>query len=120
VSGPVLVVEDDRDMRAFLFAALTSAGFQVVTAENGLAALEQLRRHRPCVILLDLELPLLDGAGFLRAVHADPEFPVVPVICVSGQHNAREQAKALGLAECLQKPIAVDALLASVLRACQD
>lgn len=117
VSGPILVVEDDRDMRDFLFDVLTSAGFHVVTADNGLDALEQLRRHHPCVVLLDLGLPLLDGGGFVQTVQADPELPVVPIICISGQPGARERAKALGLVDYLPKPVAIDVLLDHVIRA---
>lgn len=104
-------------MRGFLFDVLTSAGFHVVTADNGLDALEHLRRHRPSLVLLDLGLPLLDGGGFVQAAKADPEFPVAPIICISGQPGARERAKALGLADYLPKPVAIDVLLDHVIRA---
>ncbi|HEX2442676.1 MAG TPA: response regulator [Vicinamibacterales bacterium] len=118
VSGPVLVVEDDADMRGLLVATLTSAGFRVVTAENGLEALEQLRRQRPCVVVLDLAMPFLDGAGFVHAAQADPEFPPVPIVCVSGMPGARAVAKQLGVADCLTKPFASDALIEAILRNC--
>jgi two-component system chemotaxis response regulator CheY len=118
VTGPVLVVEDDPDMRGLLVAILKSAGFRVATAENGLEALEQLRRARPSVVVLDLSMPLLDGPGFVRAAQADPEFPPVPIICVSGVPGARAQAKELGIADCLIKPVAAEVLIDTVLRAC--
>jgi CheY-like chemotaxis protein len=118
VSGPVLVVEDDADMRGLLVAILTGAGFRVITAENGLEALEHLRRQRPSVVVLDLAMPLLDGAGFVHAAQADPEFPAVPVICVSGMPGARAVAKQLGVTDCLTKPFASDVLIAAVLRNC--
>jgi CheY-like chemotaxis protein len=118
VSGPVLVVEDDADMRGLIVAILTGAGFRVATAENGLEALEQLRRQRPCVVVLDLAMPLLDGAGFVQAAQSDPEFPPVPVICVSGMPGARAIANELGIADCLPKPFASDVLIEAVLRNC--
>lgn len=118
LTDPVLVVEDDQDMRRFLVEVLTSAGFRAVTAENGLDALEQLRRHRPCVVLLDLALPLLDGSEFVRVSRADPEFPTVPIICISGMPDARERARRLGVAECLTKPVAMEVLIDSVIRHC--
>jgi CheY-like chemotaxis protein len=118
VSGPILVVEDDADMRGLLVAVLTGAGFRVVTAENGLEALEQLRRQRPCVVVLDLAMPLLDGPGFVHAAQADPEFPSVPVICVSGMPGSRAVAKELGITDCLTKPFASEALIEAVLRNC--
>ena len=118
VSGPVLVVEDDAEMRGLLVAILTGAGFRVLTAENGLEALEQLRRQRPCVVVLDLAMPLLDGAGFVQAAQADPEFPPVPIICVSGMPGARAVAKQLGVADCLTKPFASEVLIEAVLRNC--
>jgi CheY-like chemotaxis protein len=118
VSGPVLIVEDDADMRALLVSILTSVGFRVVTAENGLEALEQLRRQRPSVVVLDLAMPLLDGAGFVHAAQADPEFPAVPIVCVSGMPGARALAKELGITDCLAKPFSSEVLIEAVLRNC--
>jgi CheY-like chemotaxis protein len=118
LSRPVLIVDDDVAMRRFVVDVLTHSGLKVVTAENGLEALEQLRRHRPCLVLLDLAMPLMDGSEFVKTVRGDPEFPAVPIICVSGLPDARDQAQRLGLAECLSKPIHPDVLVTSVLRQC--
>lgn len=112
------MVEDDRETRRFFVDVLTGSGLRVVTAENGLEALEQLRRHRPCVVLLDLGLPLLDGSGFVHSAKSDPEFPIVPIICVSGLPDAREQADRLGLADFLPKPVDPEVLVSRVLRTC--
>jgi DNA-binding response OmpR family regulator len=117
-SRPVLVVEDDPDMRRFLVDALTLAGLRVVAAVNGLEALESLRRNQPCAVVLDLGLPLLDGSGFVTAARSDPELPTVPIICISGRPDAREQAKRLGLRDCLVKPVTAEAVVARVLERC--
>jgi CheY-like chemotaxis protein len=115
-AGPVLVVEDDQQMLRFVAEALAHVGVRVVTAENGLEALDQLRRHRPCLIMLDLALPLLDGSGFVAAARNDPELPMVPVVCLSGLPDAARRAEELGAVECLTKPIDPDTLLGVVLR----
>jgi CheY-like chemotaxis protein len=113
-----LVVEDDRQMLRFVTETLAHGGVRVVTAENGLQALEQLRRHRPCLILLDLALPLLDGHGFVNAAQNDPELALAPVVCLSGLPDAPRRAEELGAVECLRKPVDADAILAVVLRHC--
>jgi len=117
-AGPVLVVEDDRDMLRFVAETLTQSGLRVVTAENGLEALEQLRRHRPSLILLDLNLPLLDGSGFVAAARNDAELPIAPVVCLSGEPDAPQNARRLGAVECLTKPVDPETLVAAVYRHC--
>lgn len=117
-AGPVLVVEDDRQMLRFVAELLTQHGVRVVTAENGLEALDQLRRHRPSLVLLDLALPLLDGHGFVEAARNDPELPVVPIVCLSGLPDAPRAARRIGAVECLSKPVDAETLVAAVLRHC--
>jgi CheY-like chemotaxis protein len=116
--GPVLIVEDNADARALLVRIMEDAGFKVVTAENGLEALEQLRRAKPCVVLLDLALPFLDGEGVADAVLRDPEFAIAPIICVSGLADARERAARLGIQDCLTKPVDPEILIAKVYQYC--
>jgi CheY-like chemotaxis protein len=71
--GPILLIEDDRDIRETLARTLENAGYKVVTAANGLEALSVARRLsiRPSVILLDLRMPILDGYGFLAERRKD-------------------------------------------------
>ena len=104
----VLVVDDDPDSRTLLTLALSGAGYDVATAQNGQEALRAARSHRPDVILLDLAMPVMDGFAFRAAQLQDPELAGIPVLCVSGRHDAVEAARDLGLDACLEKPFCLD------------
>ena len=110
----VLVVDDDPDSRTLLTLALSGAGYDVATAGNGEEALRAARAHRPDVILLDLAMPVMDGFAFRAAQLLDPELARVPVVCVSGRHDATEAARNLGLDACLEKPFCLDDVLLRV------
>jgi CheY-like chemotaxis protein len=123
-SGNVLIVEDDPDTREMLTTLLTTEGFYVVGAEDGLEALHLLRsvRHRapdvPCLVLLDLKMPRLGGNEFRRAQLGDPIVAGVPIAIMSGAIDAQERAATLGAVATLTKPIDLDVLLAVVRRYC--
>ena len=122
--GNVLIVEDDQDTREMLAALLATAGFNTVSAEDGLEALHLLRtvRHRapdvPCLVLLDLMMPRLSGNEFRRAQLIDPVVAGVPVAVMSGATDALERGQILGAVATLTKPLDVDALLSIVQRYC--
>ena len=117
----VLVIEDDPDMRELERTALSCGGHHVVLAPNGREGLEALERGRPCLILLDLMMPVMDGLTFLterrrRGVGAD-----VPVICVSAAgEELFGQALRLGAKECIQKPADLEELCERVTQYCQS
>lgn len=116
----VLVIEDDPDMREIERLALTCGGHEVLLAENGNQGLRRLEQTRPCVILLDLMMPVMDGLTFLaerrrRGVHSD-----VPVVCLSaGGEEMVAHAMRLGAKECLHKPTDVDRLCEKVEHYCR-
>jgi DNA-binding response OmpR family regulator len=114
--GTVLIVEDDPDCRDMHKAALLWSGFHVVTARNGIEALAALDVQRPCVILLDLMMPIMDGLTFLRERHRTrPDSDSVPVICVSaGGRDLTAAALREGAVNCFPKPIDLDELCAAV------
>jgi CheY-like chemotaxis protein len=114
--GRILVVDDDRDLRDLLAAVLSSAGYEVLTAENGAAALSVLRTVLPDLIILDLMMPVMNGWQFREAQNALPDYARIPVVCLSGHHAARHQASALGISACVLKPFEIDDLLAAVNR----
>src|ERR687888_179468 len=90
----VLVVDDDRDLRELLGAVLSSAGYEVLMAENGAAALSVLRTALPDLIILDLMMPVMNGWQFREAQCALPDYARIPVVCLSGHHAAQHQASA--------------------------
>jgi CheY-like chemotaxis protein len=114
----VLVVDDDADVRDLLAAVLKSEGYEVLTAENGAAALSVLRETLPDLIVLDLMMPVMNGWEFRETQRAYPEYAAIPVVCLSGHHAAHAHAAALGISECIQKPLDVDYLVEVVRRLC--
>src|ERR1700741_1107945 len=111
-SRPVLIVEDDHDIREVMRLLLESEGHAVVTAANGEEALLALRSGlRPCLILLDLMMPKMDGFGFRREQLADPAKASIPVVLFSGMYDARMQCMFLGTVGYMQKPVDPDRLL---------
>jgi CheY-like chemotaxis protein len=114
----VLIVEDDPDMREIERAMLGCAGHDVMLAANGREGLEMLAAQEPCVILLDLMMPVMDGLTFL-AERRKRGLADVPVVCVSaGTEDLKKQALRLGARECLPKPTDFDDLCELVAQYC--
>ncbi len=113
----VLIVEDDEDVRDFMDVLLRASGYETMTAANGAIGLEMMRHRRPCVVLLDLMMPVMDGWTFRARQLADPELAPVPVICVTAAIDPREVRSRLHI-PCLAKPIDFNRLLDEVSGAC--
>ena len=111
----VLVVDDDGDIRASLSELLEDEGYRAPTAINGVEALDRLRQGvHPCVILLDLMMPVMNGLEFRALQKADPELAGIPVVIISAHARPADvDADAF-----LSKPVSVDRLLAVVERFC--
>ncbi len=89
----VLVVDDEPDFANLLRSMLVKAGYAVATACNGEDALEEVRRHRPAIITLDMKMPRQSGVHFYRALKKDPELRDVPVVVVTGlTHEDQDMA----------------------------
>ena len=103
----VLVVEDDHDTREAFTLLAASVGLDVVPVENGRAALRMLRDGlRPCLIVLDMAMPEMDGFEFRRQQLADPTLAELPVAVMSGGGWATEaDARKLGLTLFFRKPV---------------
>jgi CheY-like chemotaxis protein len=86
----ILLVEDSRFLRVASERALVKAGYDVVSAVDGEAALLMARERIPNLILLDMMLPKLDGLGVLRALKHDPQTAGIPVIVLSGLGQLNE------------------------------
>jgi CheY-like chemotaxis protein len=115
----VLVVDDDRDIRDSLIEMLEAHGYRAAGAANGREALALLETspHPPCLILLDLMMPVMDGRGFREEQLKHPAWAQIPVVVISAYSDAQAQARALDL-ECLRKPLGLRPLIEVVRRHC--
>ena len=102
----LLLAEDEPDVQLIARLSLKKAGFTVVTAGNGLEALERVAAERPDVILLDWMMPDMDGYETCRRLKADPATADIPVIFLTARVQEAEVARALalGAAGCIGKP----------------
>jgi CheY-like chemotaxis protein len=113
----VLIVDDDADFREALALVLNLEGFQTAGAEDGAKALHFLGEGlRPDLILLDLRMPNVDGATFLRQLHAEGNGATPPVVVLSGEAKGQEESSALGAEGFLPKPVEMAELFATVHR----
>jgi CheY-like chemotaxis protein len=116
----ILIVDDDLDILEAMQSLLSSLGYQVLTAEDGRAALAVLRSQRPLpgLILLDLMMPTMTGWEFREEQSRDPHLSKIPVILLSGKGRLSETASELGVSEFLDKPADGLTLLSLVARYC--
>jgi len=116
---PVLIVEDDADLRTMMAELLTLEGYTAAAVANGREALDYLHdgHDQPSVILLDLMMPVMDGWEFRRAMKDDPKLADLPVIVLS----ALDQSIARGVDSVayLKKPLDFDRLLTLVRKHCE-
>ena len=118
--GQVLIVDDDPDIRSVIADILELRGYRPVTAANGQEALAQLRQGlRPCVILLDLMMPVLNGWEFCAEQRRDEALRALPVVIISGDGATNQKAADLGVTEYLRKPLELAAVLDVVQRHCR-
>jgi two-component system cell cycle response regulator DivK len=112
----ILVVEDQEDNRQILRDLLDNAGFEMIEADDGLQALTQAAKHRPDLILMDIQLPLLDGYEATRRLKADPELKAIPIIVVTSYalSGDEDKARAAGCDAYVAKPYSPRALLAKI------
>jgi two-component system cell cycle response regulator DivK len=116
MSKRILVVEDQEDNRRILRDLLTSAGYEIIQAENGEEALAAAARERPDLILMDIQLPVLDGYEATRRIKADPALHAIPIIAVTSYALSGDEgeARAAGCDAYVTKPYSPRALLAKI------
>jgi CheY-like chemotaxis protein len=112
----VLVVEDDDDSREVLGEVLADEGYSVTFARDGAEALRQLRRARPDIILLDLNMPIMGGLEFRAAQVSDPSLALIPTVLVTAVDQRRGFAGELEPQATLPKPLELAKLLSVVRR----
>jgi CheY-like chemotaxis protein len=109
---PILVVDDEPDVREGLTLLLQTCGYTVTAAADGQAALDELRGpSRPWLILLDLMMPIMDGFEFRVRQLQDPELAGLPVIVFSAGGDLDRKVASLGAATWLTKPVEATVLL---------
>jgi two-component system cell cycle response regulator DivK len=112
----ILVVEDQEDNRQILRDLLSHSGYDMIEAENGEQALAQAAKHRPDLILMDIQLPGINGIEALKRLRADPATRAIPIIAVtaSAMQQNRQEILAAGFDGYQPKPINVGAFLKAV------
>lgn len=116
----VLVVDDEPAVREMLDDLLSSEGHDVVTAPDGAAALDALRDGgpRPCMILLDLMMPRMNGWDFAEELRHDDQLRDIPFVIIAANPRFAADAPKLGASSWLGKPLQLDDLLATVDELC--
>jgi CheY-like chemotaxis protein len=113
----VLVVDDEESIRHFVGDALRFDGYRVVTAADGAEGLAALPGLGPCVVLLDMHMPNVDGWEFSRRYRAGPD-PTAAIVVMTAAHDAERWRAEIGGDAFLAKPFELDALYAVVARYC--
>jgi diguanylate cyclase (GGDEF)-like protein len=116
VNGTILVADDSMVVRAVLRRQLEGDGHTVVEAVNGEEAIAACREYRPDVILLDVEMPVLDGHATLARLKADPQLKDIPVVFLTGRVDTVDMVNGLrlGAHDYLRKPFEANELMARV------
>jgi CheY-like chemotaxis protein len=116
----VLVVEDDFEIREVLIELLEGNGCETVGAANGALALAYLKTADPlpCLILLDLMMPVMDGQGFREAQLSDPVIAHIPIVVVSAFRDLQGSVDRLKAAAFIKKPPKLEELVRAVERHC--
>jgi CheY-like chemotaxis protein len=117
----ILVVEDDVEIRDALMDVLEQNGCEPVGVANGERALAYLRSTTslPCLILLDLMMPVMDGRSFREVQLQDPVLSRIPVVVISAHRDLQESIQELKVASFIKKPPRMEDLVSAVARHCQ-
>lgn len=117
-AGPILLVDDDSELRDELAAALSEAGYDVVSAANGREALDRLKaRPLPRVIVLDLLMPVMNGWEFCDATRGDPTMGKIPIVVTSGAVSRDPSSPYyIDVDDFITKPFDLDELLVKIRR----
>ena len=116
MSKKILIIEDTEDNRRILRDLLTAAGYSLVEAVDGEAGVAAAKRETPDLILMDIQLPLVDGYEATRRIKADPALQHIPIIAVTSYALAgdEEKTRAAGCSAYIAKPFSPRQLLEKV------
>jgi len=118
--GPLLLVEDNELNRDMLRRRLNRAGFAVLTAGDGREALDRMEAEQPALVLMDMNLPVLDGWSACREARQNPATLAIPIIALTAHAMETDRQNALGAGcdDYATKPIDFPALLAKIEALC--
>jgi two-component system, cell cycle response regulator DivK len=116
MSQRILIVEDTEDNRQIIRDLLSSVGYELIEAEDGAAGVAMAQNERPDLILMDIQLPQMDGYEATRRIRAVPELATVPIIAVTSYALSGDEAKtrAAGCDGYIAKPFSPRQLLAKI------
>jgi two-component system, cell cycle response regulator DivK len=116
MSRKILVVEDQEDNRQILRDLLANAGYEMIEAGDGAQAITAANEHKPDLILMDIQLPELDGYEATRRIKSNPALTATPIIVVTSYalSGDEEKARAAGADGYVAKPYSPRALLAKI------
>lgn len=108
----ILVIDDDPSIRGLLSEYLQGNGHQVFSAEDGAHGIGMAVQRRPDVVILDIDMPVLDGHSTMRVLKTDPKMSEIPVVVMTGHNNAqtRESMNRAGCSAFLLKPLDLNSL----------
>lgn len=114
----ILVVDDEPDVVSLIERTLTVDGFDVVSAYDGIGAVDLAASERPDLILLDLMMPMMSGYEVCEQIKTNPETQNIPIVCLSSAHtpDARANSIKAGAATLLTKPFMPAELVAQIRR----
>jgi CheY-like chemotaxis protein len=110
----ILVVDDARSIRETMRLQLSNAGYEVMLAEDAVVAGHLVLKERPDMIIVDVNMPYMDGYEFVTALKSDPATSSIPVVFLSASHDVADRALETGAVAYLHKPVLADKLLAVV------
>jgi two-component system cell cycle response regulator DivK len=112
----ILVVEDTEDNRQILRDLLGMAGYDMIEAHDGAEGVSQAKAHRPDLILMDIQMPVMDGYEATRQIKANPELKGIPIVAVTSYalSGDEEKARAAGCDGYIAKPYSPRQMLAKV------
>lgn len=114
----ILIVDDDIDIQLLLATRLRKAGYDVITAGDGVGCMQQAHRGQPDILVLDLGIPGGDGFTSLQRMRSSPRFVTTPIVVLTANEDfgVEERARKLGANEFVNKSAGTDALLSAVER----
>ena len=116
MSKKILVVEDTEDNRQILRDLLGAAGYDLIEANDGAEGVAKAAEHRPDLILMDIQMPVMDGYEATRRIKADPALKAIPVVAVTSYalSGDEDKARAAGCDDYIAKPYSPRQMLAKV------